>query len=84
MSSHEASVSGLKKLNTRRLRGSGSRRLVNRVSTPVLSYKNGSGRMTAGSSAGIPSLYFSDCHSTPVSVVPSGFASIAPTALPPT
>ena len=39
---HSASVSGRWKWKTSRLRGSGSSRFVNRVSTPVLSYKNGS------------------------------------------
>ena len=40
---HSCIVSGRGKLNTSRERGFGSRVLVNRVSTPVLSYTNGRG-----------------------------------------
>jgi hypothetical protein len=53
-SSHVASVSGLKNANSGRDRGSGSSRLVNRVSTPVDSNRNGSGRRHAGKAAGNP------------------------------
>ena len=41
---HPPRVSGRWKLNTRRAVGSGSNPLVKNVSTPVLSYRNGSGR----------------------------------------
>ena len=77
---HAASVSGVWKEKTRRLRGSGSSLLVNCVSAPVLSYRNGRGRWWAGRLSGRPVLYFSDWTSTPVSVDPSGLASTTPAA----
>ena len=78
--SQRANVSGRCTKNTSRLRAIGSRPLVKRVSMPVDSYKNGSGRMGAVTCGGRPAAYFADCGSTPVSVTPSFFASSAPTA----
>ena len=46
--------------------------------------EHGSGRTGAGMPSGRPAPYFSDCISTPVSVVPSGFASTTPTTSPST
>ncbi len=52
--SQSASVAGWWKAKTGRERGSGSRPLVKRVSMPVDSYANGSGRRQAGNVAGRP------------------------------
>ena len=52
------------------------------ASLPVDSYANGSAPSTAdSSSSGSPSTYFALCHSTPVSVSPTFFASTTPTGL---
>ncbi len=76
-----ASASGRWKVKTWRLAGSGSKLLVKRVSTPVDSWANASGLVSAGTVSGRPVVYFADCHSTPVSGVPFFLASITPTAL---
>ncbi len=79
-----ASVSGRGKANTRRALGSGSKPFVRCVSDPEASKTNGSRPSTvkalSRTSAGRPSAYIADCHSTPDSGVPSGLASITPTA----
>ena len=82
MLSHPAKVSSRWKEKTGRLRGSGSSRLVKRVSAPVPWYKKGRGRQGAGRLSGNPVLYLSDWGSTPVRVNPSGLASTTPTAVP--
>ena len=50
------------------------------VSEPLASNTNGSRPSTVSAlrrtSAGSPSAYIADCHSTPLSVVPCGLASI--------
>ena len=66
----------------RRLFGSGSRPLMNRVSTPVLTYRNGSGFTGGLNPAGSPVAYLPACNSTLDSVYPTGFASRTPTACP--
>ena len=68
----------------RRLFGSGSRPLTNRVSTPVLTYRNGSGATGGFSPAGRPAAYRSACGSTLDRVYPAGFASRTPAARPAT
>ena len=54
------------------------------VSLPLASKTNGSRPSTVSAlsrtSAGMPSAYVDDCHSTPDSGVPSSFASMMPTA----
>ena len=58
--SHSASVEGRWRWGTpemRRVFGSGSRRLMKRVSTPVLMYRNGSGLTGGSSPAGRPVAY---------------------------
>jgi hypothetical protein len=79
-----ARVSGRWNVSTDRERGSGSNPSVNIVSSPVDSYRNGNGDTTAVSAGGRPAAYLAVCGSTPASGVPDGFASMAPTALPPT
>ena len=78
-----ASVSGIGKLKISRARGSGSKPLVKWVSVPLASKTNGSrpSLVSAASrtSAGRPSAYIADCHSTPDRVVPTGLASMTPT-----
>ena len=73
------------KLKIRRARGSGSKPFVKWVSVPLASKTKGSrpSLVSAASltSAGRPSAYIADCHSTPDSGVPSGLASITPTTL---
>jgi len=76
---HLASVSGRWTANTSRLRGSGSRPLVKRVSIPVDSQRNGRGRTGASTWSG-PAAYLAYCGSTPMSEAPRFFASSAPTA----
>lgn len=61
-----------------------SKPLVNCVSVPEASNTNGSRPLTVvmpcSCCSGLsPSAYIADCHSTPVSVVPSGLASMTPT-----
>ena len=80
LATQRASVSGRWNENTRCERGSGSSRFVNRVSTPVESYANGSRSKLLGISSGRPVVYFADCSSTPVSVVPADLASTLPAA----
>lgn len=68
----------------RRARASGSKPFVKCVSDPLASTTNGSrpSMVTArfAIDSGRPSAYIADCHSTPLSVVPCGLASITPTA----
>lgn len=79
-----ARVSGRGNAKIRRARGSGSYPLVTWVSDPDASTMNGSRPSTVNArrrtSAGSPSAYLADCHSTPESGVPTGFASMTPTA----
>ena len=57
---HSANVEGLWKAKVARLRGMGSRRLVNLVSMPVLSYRKGKGRLLGREfESGRPVLYLS-------------------------
>jgi hypothetical protein len=79
-SSQAARVSGRWKPKTGRLRASGSRRFVKRVSTPVHWQQKGSGRRGAGRLSGRPWLYLPDWISTSTRGTPAFFASITPAA----
>ena len=57
---------------------------MNRVSTPVLTYMNGSGLTGGFRTAGSPVAYLSACSSTLDRVYPAGFASRTPAACPST
>ena len=57
---------------------------MNLVSTPVLTYRNGSGLTGGFNPAGSPVAYLSACSSTLDNVYPTGFASRTPTACPST
>jgi len=78
-----ARVAGLGNAKMRRARGAGSKPFVKWVSVPDASKTKG--RRPSGSSvlrrtsSGSPVAYIADCHSTPESGVPIGFASITPT-----
>jgi len=79
-----ARVSGRGNANRARARGVGSNPFVKCVSEPEASNTNGNrpSRVTAfrRTCGGRPVAYIADCHSTPESGVPSGLASITPTA----
>jgi hypothetical protein len=77
-------VPGCGKLSTLRARGCGSNPFVNNVSDPDASNTNGSRLATIAAvclnPSGRPAAYIADCHCTPDNGVPTGFASITPTA----
>jgi hypothetical protein len=60
---YSATVSGRGKLNTCRLRGTGSSPLVKNDTEPFDSNRKGSGRRWAGRLSGRPAAYLADCAS---------------------